>query len=36
MDMGKNNSTLMGLRFEAGEKYWVTVKNIVLNLSLPT
>ena len=29
-DIGKNNCTLMGLGFEAGEKYWVPVKNIHL------
>ena len=30
LDIGKNNRTLMGLGFEAGEKYWVPVKNIHL------
>ena len=30
LDIGKNNRTSMGLGFEAGEKYWVPVKNIHL------
>ena len=30
LDIGKNNCSLMGLGFEAGEKYWVPVKNIHL------
>jgi hypothetical protein len=42
-DIRKNNRTSMGLGFEAGEKYWVPVKNIhlcgggvVITLSLQT